>query len=99
MKCLLCSLPILTGEEVHQHHHLELKSGGGIETAPVHGRCHRAHHSNSGEFQEWGREGGKVTATTRRWSFNLRNVKDDPRYSFDRQYYSALYAPGGTPNA
>ena len=88
MTCLLCSLPILTGEEVHQHHHKELKSRGGTETAPVHGSCHRAHHSNVGDFKRWGQQ----SAETRRWSFNLRNVRTHPAYDFDRQYYLALYA-------
>jgi len=88
MKCLLCRLPILTGQEVHQHHHKELKSQGGTQTAPVHGSCHRAHHSNAGDFKRW----GELSAATRAWAFNLRNVKDNPAYDFDRQYYTALYA-------
>lgn len=92
MKCLLCRLPILTGQEVHQHHHEVLKSQGGTATAPVHGNCHRQHHSSNGQFAEWGREGGKITAITRRWSFNLRHVKDNPAFEFDRQYYRTLYA-------
>jgi hypothetical protein len=92
MRCLLCSLPILTGQEVHQHHHEILKSQGGTETAPVHGHCHRAHHSNRGEFRQWGSEGGQRSALTRRWSFNLQNVRSNPAFDFDRAYYLALYA-------
>ncbi len=92
MKCLFCSLPILTGEEVNYHHHLELKSRGGTQTAPTHKACHVAYHSNSGDFREFGRRGGKATAATRRWSLNLKNVKDNPAFDFDRQYYLALYA-------
>ena len=92
MKCLLCSLPILTGEEVHQHHHKELKSRGGTETAPVHGHCHQSPPQHQGRIQKWGSKGGKQTASTPRWTFNLRNVRTHPAYDFDRQYYLALYA-------
>ena len=95
MKCFLCSLPIITGQQMHRHHHLQLKSRGGTQTATVHGDCHRAHHSTNGQFAEWGRQGGKIAALTRRWSLNLRNVATHPAYEFDRQYYLALYAPKG----
>jgi hypothetical protein len=90
-QCFFCSLPILTGEPVN-HHHVIYRSRGGTETAPAHRGCHVAHHSNSNDFREWGRIGGQITAITRRWSFNLKNVRDNPAFELDRQYYLALYA-------
>jgi hypothetical protein len=91
MRCFFCSLPILTGEKVN-HHHLVYKSRGGVDTSPAHEACHRAHHQNAGDFKAWGREGGLITATTRRWAVNLKNVSTHPAYDLDRAYYFALYA-------
>ena len=91
MRCLFCSLPILTGQPVNQHHVI-YKSKGGTETRPAHETCHRAHHSEQGDFKAWGREGGLITATTRVWAFNLKNVRTNPAFEMDRQYYRALYA-------
>jgi hypothetical protein len=91
MRCFFCSLPILTGQTVN-HHHVTYKSRGGTETAPAHQHCHVNQHSTSGDFREFGRIGGKVTATTRVWALNLRNVRNSPAYEFDRQFYRALYA-------
>ena len=92
MRCCLCPHPIREGDEV-EYHHPVYKSRGGQEVKPAHKACHRAHHAP--DFPEWGRQGGKIAALTRRWSLNLRNVATHPAYEFDRQYYRALYAPKG----
>jgi hypothetical protein len=89
--CFFCAAPIQPGDAVNLHHPV-YKSQGGIETRPAHKGCHVAHHSNAGEFAAWGRIGGQLTALTRRWAFNLKNVRTNPAYDFDRSYYRALYA-------
>lgn len=86
MTCYLCRMPITATQQV-EHHHLRYKSRGGTETAPTHRECHRQHHSSNGDFRDWGRQ----SAETRRWAFNLKNVRNHPGYEFDRQYYLALY--------
>jgi hypothetical protein len=87
MKCFLCSQPITNQDEI-EYHHPTYKSRGGVETFPTHKACHRQHHSKQGDFREW----GKLSAITRAWSFNLKHVKDNPLYSFDRAYYLMNYA-------
>jgi hypothetical protein len=94
MKCYFCALPILAGQTVNDHH-IVYRSRGGTETAPAHQHCHVNHHSTSGDFKSWGRIGGQITAITRRWSFNLRNVRNHPAYEMDRAYYLALYSQPG----
>jgi len=87
MKCLLCSQPITSQDEIEYHHPI-YKSRGGVETFPTHKECHRAHHSEQGDFKAW----GQMSALTRAWAFNLKHVKDNPAYNFDRSYYLANYA-------
>ena len=87
MTCYLCTQPITERDEV-EHHHPIYKSRGGIETAPTHKECHRAHHANQGDFVAW----GKMSALTRAWAFNLLNVRTNPAYEFDRAYYLMTYA-------
>lgn len=87
MKCFLCSQPITATDEI-EYHHTIYKSRGGVETSPTHKECHRAHHSTEGDFREWGR----WSAMTRRWAFNLKDVRTHPAYEFDRQYYLMMYA-------
>ena len=87
MKCFLCSQPITATDEI-EYHHPTYKSRGGLEAFPTHKACHRQHHSKQGDFREW----GKLSAITRAWSFNLKHVKDNPLYSFDRAYYLMNYA-------
>lgn len=87
MTCYLCQRPITAKQQV-EHHHPTYRSRGGTETAPTHRECHRQLHSSNGDFREW----GKLSALTRRWAFNLKHVKDNPAYEFDRKYYLALYA-------
>ena len=74
------------------YHHITPKSEGGIETAPSHRSCHIAHHSKEGHFRSWGRIGGVLSAITRRWAFTLRNVKDNPAFEMERQFYRMYYA-------
>ena len=87
MTCYLCTQPISARQKVDNHHPI-YKSKGGTHTAPCHRRCHRDHHSRQGDFKRWGRQ----SAQTRRWAFNLKRVKDDPAYDFDRAYYLMFYA-------
>jgi hypothetical protein len=96
MTCFLCTRRIRQGQPTHEHHAERLRSEGGATTEKVHASCHVRFHSQNRQFREWGRRGGITTATTRRWSFNLRNVKDNPAFDFDRKYYTALYARGGS---
>jgi len=90
MTCYFCSEAIGPGD-VNMHHPV-YRSRGGTHVEPSHRACHVAHHSNRGDFKQWGRIGGQITALTRRWSFNLRGVKDHPAYDFDRSFYLAHYA-------
>jgi hypothetical protein len=86
MNCFLCSQPIRSQDEI-DYHHPTYKSRGGTQTFPWHKSCHRSHHENKGDFKEWGR----LSALTRAWSFNLKHVKDDPLFDFDRPYYLMNY--------
>jgi len=87
MTCYLCQQPITTRQAVEYHHPI-YKSRGGIEVASTHKACHRTHHSQQGDFRQWGR----MSAMTRAWAFNLVNVRNHPAYDFDRAYYLMTYA-------
>jgi hypothetical protein len=87
LTCYFCRLEITPDQPVNLHHPT-YKSNGGTHVEPAHERCHVEYHSRQGDFRAWGRLG----AQTRRWAFNLKNVKDNPAFEFDRQYYLALYA-------
>jgi hypothetical protein len=89
--CHFCSEPIQPGDAINQHHPT-YKSQGGTETAPAHESCHVEYHSEQGDFKQWGRAGGKLSALTRRWALNLRGVKDHPAYDTDRSFYLACYS-------
>jgi hypothetical protein len=91
MICDLCSGAIRKGDVINFHHPLP-KSQGGIETQPTHKDCHVEHHSNSGDFREWGRIGGQISALSKQWAFNLRNVRNCPAYDFARLFNRAHYA-------
>jgi hypothetical protein len=84
--CYFCKQEITQEQSINLHHPV-YKSNGGTHVEPSHESCHRSHHSNQGDFRNWGRQ----SAQTRRWAFNLKNVKDNPAYEFDRQYYLMLY--------
>ena len=85
--CFFCKKEIGPDQQINLHHPI-YKSRGGTEVEPAHESCHRSHHSKQGDFKAWGRQ----SAHTRRWAFNLKNVKDNPAYEFDRAYYLMLYA-------
>jgi hypothetical protein len=85
--CFFCKLEITPDQTVNLHHPI-YKSKGGTHVEPSHEACHVNHHSKQGDFKSWGRQ----SAQTRRWAFNLKNVKDNPAYEFDRAYYLMLYA-------
>ena len=91
MICLLCKNPITASQEI-EHHHPIYKSEGGTETAPTHKACHRSLHQDNGDFAAWGRIGGSLTALTRVWSINLKNVNTHPAFALDRGFYLAHYA-------
>jgi len=91
MICFLCSRRIRKGDAMHLHHPTP-KSEGGQKTEPTHRDCHIEHHSTSGQFAEWGREGGKQSALTKRWALNLRNVNAHPAHDLNRSFYIAHYA-------
>jgi HNH endonuclease len=90
MRCYFCNRSIALSQ-LHQHHIIP-KSEGGTVTAPTHKACHIAHHSKSGHFRHWGRIGGQLAATTCRWAFTLKNIKDNPAYELHRQFYRLYYA-------
>ena len=87
MICFLCNQPITARQAVELHHPV-YKSRGGTTVALTHKACHHAHHSQQGDFREWGR----MSALTRAWAFNLVNVRNHPAYDFDRAYYLMTYA-------
>jgi hypothetical protein len=94
MTCYLCNQPIEPRSKIHWHHHQELKCKGGTETAPTHPSCHRQFHSANNHYREFGRIGGLITAATKRWSLNLKNVRTDSAHEINRQFYRAFYSKG-----
>jgi hypothetical protein len=85
--CYFCNQPIKPDESINLHH-LVYKSQGGTATTPAHERCHVEFHGRQGDFIAW----GKLSALTRAWAFNLKNVRTHPAYDFDRAYFLMLYA-------
>ena len=92
MTCHLCSKAIKPGDEINHHHSPVYCSQGGVETEPTHRECHVAFHSARGDFREFGRIGGQISALSKRWSFNLKNVRTDPAHDYNRAFYTAYYA-------
>jgi hypothetical protein len=90
MTCLFCEQPIAPGD-VNMHHPV-YKSNGGRDTKPAHKDCHVSHHSEQGDFRDWGRAGGKLSALTKRWALNLKNVRTHPAHEINRSFYLACYA-------
>ena len=86
LACFFCKKPIEPDQPINLHH-TTYKSRGGTETQPAHESCHIEYHSKQGDFVGW----GKLSALTRAWAFNLKNVRNHPAYDFDRAYYSMLY--------
>jgi hypothetical protein len=87
ISCYFCNNPIEVNQPINLHHPI-YKSNGGTHVEPAHQSCHVEYHSRQDDFRNWGRQ----SAATRAWAFNLKNVKDNPAYEFDRQYYLMLYA-------
>jgi hypothetical protein len=87
LTCYFCKAEIKPDEALNLHHP-HYRSEGGTHVEPAHERCHVEFHSRKGDFRTWGLR----SAETRRWAFNLKNVKDNPAYDFDRAYYLMLYA-------
>src|SRR4051812_2884219 len=79
LACYFCKLEITQDQPVNLHHPT-YKSNGGTHVEPSHERCHVEFHSRQGDFKKW----GKLSSLTRAWAFNLKNVKDNPAYEFDR---------------
>jgi hypothetical protein len=94
MTCAICEKHIAKGEATDEHHPL-YRSLGGTQTVTAHKRCHILLHSKRGDFKQWGKLGGKQSAMTKRWSFNLLNVRDHPAYESARQSYLMNYAYAG----
>lgn len=86
LSCYFCTKPIEPDQVINLHHTV-YKSQGGKEVAPAHEHCHVEYHRRQGDFRGWGRR----SAETRRWAFNLKNVRTNPAYDFDRAYYLMLY--------
>ena len=91
MNCSICTEPIAPGQSVNQHH-TTYKSRGGTDTAPTHRDCHVKLHSSLGDFREWGKIGGQISALDKHWAFTLKNVKTNPLYEQARAYHCAYYA-------
>ena len=91
LTCGLCDQAIRPDDEINFHHPV-YASQGGVETEPTHRDCHVAYHSAQGDFRAFGRMGGQISALSRRWSFNLKNVRTDPAHEMNRAFYTANYA-------
>lgn len=90
MTCLLCLNEISPRQKVEFHHPI-YKSRGGKKTAPCHRKCHRKHHSQSGDFRAWGIKG----AASKRWAFHLKNVRNHSAYDDARWHYLMNHADAG----
>jgi hypothetical protein len=86
LTCYFCNQPITPDEPINLHHPI-YRSNGGTHVEPAHEPCHVEFHNRQGDFRQW----GKLSALTRAWAFNLKNVRNHPAYDFDRAYYSMLY--------
>jgi len=87
LTCFFCKLEIGPDQTINLHHPV-YKSNGGTHVEPAHETCHVEYHSRQGDFREW----GKLSSLTRAWAFNLKNVRNNPAYDFDRAYYLMMYA-------
>jgi hypothetical protein len=85
--CYFCSKQITQVQPINLHHP-QYKSNGGTQVEPAHEQCHIEYHSRQGDFREF----GKRSSMTRAWAFNLKNVRTNPAFDFDRAYYLMLYA-------
>ena len=92
MTCYLCNQRIEPQATVNRHHYETLKSEGGKLVAPTHQQCHIEFHSRTGQFKEWGRIGGQISALSKQWAFNLLNVRSHPAHEINRSFNRAMYA-------
>jgi hypothetical protein len=95
--CYFCYEPIDSAKDEINWHHPKPKSEGGTETVPAHKHCHIKHHrtvrkDGLSDFQNWGKQGGRISAVDKHWAFRLKNVKDDPLYDLDRSFYQMFYS-------
>jgi hypothetical protein len=91
MTCAICFELITPGQPINEHHEV-YKCRGGKTTTTVHKNCHIKLHSTRGDFREFGRIGGQISALSRQWAFNLKNVRNDPAHEINRAFYRAMYA-------
>jgi hypothetical protein len=91
MTCAICFDPIIPGQRVNEHHEV-YKCRGGKTTTPVHKDCHVKLHGTRGDFREFGRIGGQISALDKHWAFTLKGVKDSPLYEQARAFNRAMYA-------
>lgn len=91
MTCGLCRQPISGGDVINYHHPI-YRSEGGTEVEPTHKSCHVDLHKSKGDFAAWGSIGGKLTAATKRWAFNLKNVSTHPAHTLNRSFYQSTYS-------
>jgi hypothetical protein len=91
MTCTLCTQPIAPDDALNMHHPV-YRSNGGTETEPMHKACHVALHSSRNDFSEWGKIGGQISALSKQWAFNLRNVRSHAAHEINRQFNRAMYA-------
>jgi hypothetical protein len=94
MTCYLCNQPIDVYSPINWHHP-EYKSNGGTETEPTHKECHVEFHSINNDFKQWGKIGGRISALSKRWSFNLLDVREHPAHQVNRDFYLMNYAYAG----
>jgi len=83
-------------DELNLHHGPVYRSDGGTVTEPVHQSCHVNFHSRAGDFREWGRLGGQLSALSKRWAFNLKGVRTHPAHDINRSFYALHYASEAT---
>lgn len=78
-KCSRC------GRKAQDAHHKTYRSEGGSDgrdnLEPLCFHCHRKGHASKGDWQRWGRNGGKQTASN---PYNLRNLKQFRGWSDDK---------------
>lgn len=73
------------GRKAQAAHHLTYRSNGGSDgrdnLEPMCFHCHQKGHASKGDWQRWGRNGGKQTASN---PYNLRNLKQFRAWSDEK---------------
>jgi hypothetical protein len=89
--CSVCNKLIQKDEQTNEHHPHYISLGGeGTDTQTLHRACHVAVHSK--DWRVWGSLGGQITAATKVWSLNLKNVNIHPAHEINRQFYRLYYS-------